>query len=64
MSKFTMCVYVNGKLTVTETNPDAIVFWKHRQRLRALDGTRVTWTIEGDAPAPTRKDPVWLTAHN
>lgn len=64
MNKFKMHVYENGKLTATETDPDALVFWKHRQRMRALDGVRVTWTIEGDAPVQTRRDPVWLTAHN
>ena len=64
MRNFKMQVYVNGKLTVTETDPDALVFWKHRQRMRALDGVRVTWTIEGDAPARTRKDPIWLSAHD
>ena len=64
MSKFKMHVYINGKLTTTETDPDALVFWKHRQRMRALDGVRVTWTIEGDAPARTRNDPIWLSAHD
>lgn len=64
MSKFKIHVYENGKLTITETDPDALVFWKHRQRMRALDGVRVAWTIEGDAPARTRNDPIWLSAHN
>jgi hypothetical protein len=61
---FRMRVYVNGKLTVTETNPEALPFWQHRKRIRALDGVRITWEIEGDVPSKQPKDPVWLSAHN
>ena len=61
---FCMRVYVNGKLTVTESNPEAIVFWQHRKRIRKLDGVRITWKIEGDVPTKARKDPVWLSAYN
>ena len=64
MKLFEMKVYVNGKLTITESNPEAIAFWKHRKRVRELDGVRITWEIKGDVPARTTKDPVWLSAHN
>ncbi len=61
---FRMYVFVNGKQTIVETNPEAIAFWEHRKRIRALDGVRITWKIEGDVPERQRKDPVWLSAHN
>lgn len=62
--RFRMYVYVNGKLTIVETNPDCIVFWGHRKRIRAMDGVRVTWKIEGPVPERRAKDPAWLSAYN
>lgn len=61
---FRMYVYVNGKLTIIETNPKAIPFWEHRKRLREPDNVRITWKIEGEVPPKQTRDPVWLSAHN
>lgn len=46
--RFRMHVFVNGKQTIVETNPEAIAFWEHRKRVRELDGVQITWKIEGD----------------
>lgn len=41
-----MRVYVNGKLTVTETNlAYALPYWEKRKQLRKPDGVRITWEI-------------------
>jgi hypothetical protein len=61
---FQLKVFVNGKHTVTETNPESIAFWNHRKRIREFDGVRVTFEITGLIPEKQKRDPVWLTAYN